>query len=193
MMMMSTKYVLATAGAVALMASMQASALTITATATGPINAYFYGFSASYGSDVGLSIGNVDQGIYALFNKNTPKGTMAFLGNAIAGQTLVFELRVDMSGGDPDNGFDYSVFSDPSQNSDGAEHTQASAYSAGEYGIPVGTLIGFEDIIPLSASDKDYNDHMFVFTNLSVPDNGSTIALMGLGLVAFGLIRRKLA
>ena len=83
-------------------------------------------------------------------------------------------------------------------NSDEQEHAQASAFTAGPYGIPDGTLVGFEDIVPFSRSDRDFNDHMFVFTGVTtaqsnpVPDGGMTFAMFGMALGGLGLLRRKL-
>lgn len=185
----------------AMLGTSSASALTFTATGTGPITAYFYGQSAGYGSDLGLMVQNVSQGTYGLQNHLTAPGTSFFMGNANLGDILVFELRVATSGGDgpsPSNPYTYSVFSDPTMNSDGQEHTQASAFTAGTYGIPNGTLVGFEDIVPFSSSDRDFNDHMFVFTGVTtapsnrVPDGGMTVAMLGMALGGLGLLRRKL-
>ena len=189
------------AGALLALSASSASALTFTATGTGPITAYFYGESASYGSDLGLMVQNVSQGTYGLQNHVTAPGTAFVLGNANLGDILVFELRVATSGGNGPSGsspYSYSVFSDPTMNSDGQEHSQASAFTAGTYGIPDGTFVGFEDIVPISSSDRDFNDHMFVFTGVTTaqshpaPDGGMTFAMLGMALGGLGLLRRKL-
>jgi len=192
---------LVAAGALLALGASSASALTFNATGTGPITAYFYGQSAGYGSDLGLMVQNISQGTYGLQNHVTAPGTAFFLGNANIGDILVFELRVATSGGNGpsvSNPYSYSVFSDPTMNSDGQEHAQASAFTAGTYGIPDGTLVGFEDIVPFSSSDRDFNDHMFVFTGVRtaqsnpVPDGGMTFAMLGIALGGLGLLRRKL-
>jgi hypothetical protein len=190
------------AGAIAtLLGASSASALTFTATGTGPITAYFYGQSAGYGSDLGLMVQNVSQGTYGLQNHTTAPGTAFVLGNANLGDILVFELRVATGGGDGpsiSSPYTYSVFSDPTMNSDGQEHAQASVFTAGTYGIPNGILVGFEDIVPFSSSDRDFNDHMFVFTGVQaeqsnrVPDGGMTFGMLGIAVAGLGLLRRKL-
>ncbi len=202
MMKTKNKLGLVAAGAfAALLGASSASALTFTATGTGPITAYFYGQSAGYGSDLGLMVQNVSQGTYGLQNHTTAPGTSFFLGNANLGDILVFELRVATGGGDGpsiSSPYTYSVFSDPTMNSDGQEHAQASVFTAGTYGIPNGILVGFEDIVPFSSSDRDFNDHMFVFTNVRaeqssrVPDGGMTFGMLGFALAGLGLMRRKL-
>jgi hypothetical protein len=176
---------------VSLLAASPVSALTFTATGTGPITAYFYGQTAGYGSVVGLRVNGVSQGIYGLYNHGTAPGTALVLGNANAGDTLEFELRVSTL----DNGvFDYSVFSNPSLNADGAEHTVSSAFTAGTFGIPNGTFVGFEDILPIANSDFDFDDHQFVFTGVSnVPDAGSAFAMVGIAVAGLGMLRRKLS
>ncbi len=178
-------------GVVSLLAAAPASAITITATGTGPITAYFYGQSASYGSDIGLWVNNVFQGTYGLYNQTTAPGTSLVLGNATAGDTLVFELRVRQDGGAPPPS-NYSLFTDPSLNPDTLEHAQSSAFAGGPFGIPAGVLIGFEDIVPLGQSDLDYNDHLFVFTGVTdrVPDGGMSAGLLAIGLMAVGLGRK---
>jgi hypothetical protein len=172
------------------------SAVTFTATGTGPITAYFYGQSADYGSDIGLYVNGVWQGVYGLQNHSVNPGDSLILGYANAGDTLVFELRVATAGyysPPPDADISYSLYSSPALNPDAAEHVQASAFAGGPYGIPAGTLVGFEDIVPISASDLDFNDHQFVFTGVSsnVPEGGATIAFLGLALGGLGLWRRK--
>jgi hypothetical protein len=184
--------ILATAGALSLLAATPVSALSFTATSTGPITAYFYGQTAGYGSDLGLLINGVSTGVFGLYNHGTPSGTALVLGNANAGDVLTFQLRVSTA----DDGFiNYSVFSDPSLNGDLLEHTVASAFNTGEFGIPNGTRVGFEDIVPLADSDFDFDDHVFVFTNVraSVPDGGATVALLGVALLGLGAMRGKLS
>jgi len=189
---------IALAGMLGLAAAPTSQALTFTATGTGPITAYFYGESAGYGSDIGLWVNGVAQGIYGLQNHSVAQGASLVLGSANAGDTLVFELRVSTSNFFGPGPVDYSLFSDPLLNPVfGEEHTAASAYSLGEAGIPNGTLVGFEDISPLAGSDMDFNDHLFVFTGITpvcvcTPEGGSTLAIMGLATVAIGALRRRM-
>jgi hypothetical protein len=168
---------------------------TFTATATGDIVAYFFGSSADYGSDIGLIVDNLSQGIYGLENHFSSYGQHLVLsGNVHAGDLLEFQLRVNTSGGNPASAVTYSLYSTPSRNDDRLQHVYSTSWE-GDSVIPAGTYIGFEDISPATAGDLDYNDHQFVFTNVGVgvPDGGSTLALLGAALAGIGLIRRKLS
>lgn len=182
--------VLAAAAAGTLL-STTASAVTFTAASTGDIKAYFYGQTAGYGSDIGLWVNGVFQGVYGLQNHTASPGDSLVLGSANAGDTLVFELRVSTTDSYGPPPWDYSLFSDPTLNAGNFEYTTASAFAGGPFGIPAGTLVGFEDI--LGGGDLDFDDHQFVFTNTrySTPDTGSTLALAGLGLLGLGFFRRR--
>jgi hypothetical protein len=163
---------------------------TFTATATGDIIAYFYGSSADYGSDIGLIVDNLSQGIYGLENHASYYGEPLVLnlpGGVHAGDVLEFELRVN-----PGGLLSHSVFSTPSDNFLGLQHVYSTSWG-GDAIIPAGTYVGFEDSTLLA--DWDYNDYQFVFTDVGVstPDGGSTLALLGAALAGIGLIRRKLS
>jgi hypothetical protein len=179
-------------GAAALLSTSSASALTFIATGNGPITAYFFGETAGYGSRIGMSVNGVSTGTYGLQNHTAEYGDFLVLGNVNAGDVIVFELQVapnEFFG--PPPGYEYSVFSNPSLNSDGLEHTVASSFG-GDVDIPAGTLVGFEDIIGLG--DQDFDDHQFVFTGVqdtSVPDGGTTLALLGIALGGLRFMRRK--
>lgn len=184
------------AGFAGLLAATSVSALTFTATGTGPVTAYFYGQSAGYGSDIGMWVNGVAVGTYGLQNHLTAPGTSFVLGNASAGDTIMFELRVSTGNSSGPPPLSYSLFSDPAYNSvDGfLEHAVTSSFAGGPFGIPAGTFVGFEDIIPLASSDLDFNDHQFVFVGVqgvSAPDSGATLTLLGMALAGLKLLRRK--
>lgn len=154
------------------------------ADADGAITAYFYDTSAAYTSRIGLWINGVSTGLYGLSNKTSAYGESFFLGNANAGDELVFELQVLST-----NSSWYSV---ASFNSDGKNHTYSTDFG-GDGLIPGGIYVSFEDVPGLG--DHDYNDHQFVFTNIrnaSVPEPLSLI-LFGLGAAALGFARRRAA
>lgn len=169
--------------------TVNATTYTFTA-AGGDVMAYFYGSDASYDSQISLLVNNLTTGThgYGLPNHGTPVGTAFNMGTASSGDILEFVLYVSTTG-DHWN-------SNPADNSDGMNHIYSTSFD-GNTQIPVsGTYIGYEDK-PASdpSNDYDYNDHQFVFTGVSkkVPDGGMTCFLLGLGLAAVGLIKRKLA
>jgi Domain of unknown function (DUF4114)/PEP-CTERM motif len=152
---------------------------------TGPVVAYFYGSDAGYTSEIGLMINGVSTGIFGLPNHSSDHGDTLLLGNAHAGDTLVFELFV----------FNTQSFwySDPSLNSDEKNHTYSTHFS-GDSEIPAGTYVAFEDL-PNGGTDWDYNDHQFVFTNAgrrceSTPEPASAMLLAG-GLGMLGLLKKR--
>jgi Domain of unknown function (DUF4114) len=165
---------------------------TFTATANGPIDAFFVGSSASLEENIGLYINGVSTGVTGLDNHTSSQGDMVDLGMAHAGDTLTFVMYIPPASGSPLPAFSWS--SDPTQNSDGVQHVYSTDVTAGQayLGSPAGTYIGWEDL-PKSASDFDYNDDQYVFVNVSsaVPE-ASTWAMMlaGFGGLAFAGYRR---
>ncbi|WP_331346102.1 DUF4114 domain-containing protein [Cellvibrio sp. UBA7661] len=159
----------------------EASENSFVAAADGDISAYFFATGASYISRIGLWINGVSTGIYGLQNNLSAYGDSIVLGTASAGDALMFELQVQSTSS--------SWYSVAWFNSDSKNHTYATDFG-GDSLIPMGTYVGFEDLPNLG--DLDYNDHQFVFTNIStsVPEPWS-ITLFGLGLAALGAVRRR--
>jgi len=173
------------------LSGVNAATYSFTATGTGPITAYFVGQTAGYGSVIGMLVNGVDTGITGLQNHSSAYGDSLVLGNVTAGDSITFYMLASTDYSGPPT-VDYTWYSNPALNSDGLNHIYSSAYG-GDGIIPAGTYVGFEDLP--GGGDLDYDDHQFVFTGVrgvSVPDGGTTIAMLGLAFAGLGLLRRKL-
>jgi len=167
---------------------------TFTAIADGPIDAYFFGSSADFGSDIGLIVNNITENIFGLQNHASYYGQplQLSIGNVNQGDVLEFELRVSTVSGNGPPPLSYSLFSNPIDNADGMQHIYSAPWF-GDNTIPAGTYVAFEDISPIGNSDLDYNDHQFIFRNIqtTVPDGGTTVFLLGFGLLGLGFLKQR--
>lgn len=157
-----------------------------TAASDGDILAYFAlnNVTAFNDEDLGLRVNGVDTAINGLENHSTSAGTSLNFGHVNAGDALDFYIRVFNSG---------DVFhSDRALNADGVNHVWATAYAGGDFGIPAGTYVGFEDVF--GGGDHNYRDEAFIFTNVAgapgAPEPASW-ALMILGFGAVGSVLRR--
>jgi hypothetical protein len=151
-----------------------------TAAATGEIIAHFAGSTADFDNQLGLLVNGVDTGVVGLDNHTSMIGQSLDLGHANAGDALTFVLHNLTQG--------KLAFSDPTLNvsydidgSVGHQHVYSTTYTATSPifdSIPVGTFVSWEDL-PFPASDFNYNDLDFVFTNVSVNVPGP---IVGAGL-----------
>lgn len=179
------------------------SGYTWTEPEAGTITVYFVGLSADYHSWIGVSIGGAAPDTWVLHNQSSQAGNSAPLANVPANTAYSFILAVYVS--DPGQNVvppvdaNYELSTDRTANG-GVQHAWSTDYEGGDYGIPAGTYIGFEDISPLptSTGEPDYNDHQFVFVfsplgrETGVPEGGASLALLGLLLAGAGAVRRRM-
>lgn len=157
-----------------------------TAAATGDLVAYFGGSTAGYDENLGLLVNGVDSGFTVFPNHSTATGASFNFGSVTAGDSLTFFIRV-LTTGD-------TFYSNKSWNTDGVQHVYSTSYAGGDFGIPAGKYVAFEDL--KGGGDFNYHDETFVFTNVAggVPE-AATWAMMvaGFGLVGASMRGRKVA
>jgi hypothetical protein len=159
---------------------------TFTAATSGSVVGYFAGYGGAVYED---KIALFDNGVlssagYGLDNHTSYVGQAFDFGEVKAGDTLTFVLDNITLGA--------LAYSDPALNGPydavGTQHVYTTAYAGGSLpsSIPAGTYVGFEDL-RFPNADYNYNDDTFVFT---VPEP-ATWSLLGVGIVALALIRRR--
>jgi hypothetical protein len=166
---------------------------TFTATSTGILNAYFYGFSASDTDSIKIDDTSLGTSVSGLTNQTTISGAFVSL-KVDAGNTIVFELINSATGTD--------FFSNPlSLNGDEDQHVWETSFGGqGSPFIPAGVLLGFEDLeagvsgcSSPSCPDWDFNDEQIVVTDLTVSTTPlpASVWLFGTALfVGLGLLMR---
>ena len=161
----------------------------ITASATANVIAYFTGSGGSFTNVLGLLVNGIDTGINGLNNQTSAAGDSLDFGLVNAGDVLTFYINV--------NDGEFKWYSDKSMNADGANHVWSAPYGGGDFGIPAGQYINFEDLDTRDFSDFNYSDLGFVFTNVSVVSSVPEPASWAMMIAGFGLagaaMRRKRA
>ncbi len=166
---------------------------TFTAASNGTVVAYFLGGNTiRYESELGLRVNGIDVGTFGLNNKTSALGDSFDFGGVLvnAGDELVFRLSVLSTGNE--------FFSKRSLNPDGITHIYSTAYGGGDYGVPAGTYVAFEDVLLGGTyEDFDYNDLEFAFTNVrgqevpGIPEPASwALMIAGFGMVGLASRRR---
>lgn len=161
-----------------------------TATATGNLFAYYAGSTASFTNVLGLSVNGGAVQFSTLQSNGSVEGDAYDFGVVTLGDILTF--AIDVGGGQ------YSWFSNKALNSDGSNHIWSTAYAGGDYGIPAGTFVTFEDLDTNEGTDFNYGDIGFVFTNVTpvatnaVPEPATwAMMIVGFGLTGAALRNRR--
>ncbi len=153
-----------------------------TAAADGDLVAYFTGSTGSFENVLGLIVNGTDVGLSTLNSLNSAPGDLFNFGPVSAGDALVFYINVQ--------GGLYTWASDKSLNDDGTNHVWSTAYGGGDFSIPAGIFVTFEDL-PGTGTDFNYQDLGFVFSNVNteiIPNGVPEPATWAMLIAGFGLI-----
>jgi hypothetical protein len=167
---------------------------------TGDVSLYFAGSEAGNSNQISISINGSTSPDIFLNHGSTAIGTPFDFGSFTKGQVVTFTLQTNSS----------TFSSDPALNVglDGAnplndQHIYATEYHhhAAGWSLPKsGLFLAFEDL-PLTSSDRDFNDETFVATNVKIANpcygggvpEPATWAAMIVGFAGIGAAMRKKA
>ncbi|MEO7996072.1 MAG: PEP-CTERM sorting domain-containing protein, partial [Gemmatimonadaceae bacterium] len=163
----------------------------------GNVSVKYYFSDAGNSSELRYKIGSFNAldpvSSYTLLFGNHPAPIAPFdqvnIGTVAPGQEVIFMLNNLTSG--------KRFYSGALARNPGGEfHVSLLNPASGlpsTYGGNYSIRFGFEDITPLSASDRDYNDIQFEIANLTqtVAPEPSAVALMAAGLMALGVAARR--
>ncbi len=147
----------------------------------GEVNVWFAGSESWYDHRLFLFDSTVDDPFFE--TESTDVGATRSLGSFSSGTELTFMLDVLTTG-------DRYFTGRAARNPDRVVHAIGEAW-AGSSAIPAtGMLIRFEDLF--GGGDRDFDDLVFVVSNVSTSatPEPTTMALVGLGAVAIALRRR---
>jgi hypothetical protein len=158
---------------------------TFTATASGGLDSFFAGSSASDTEVLGVLVNGNLAGIASLANRTTPLGYEWNFGPDAQspvivniGDVLTFYIQ-DLNPSRPN-----TFYSTASLNADHVQHVYAAAFGGGVVNgfnfvnnvsvaatatLPAGIFVGFEDLLATDRfADFNYNDETFIVTNVSL-------------------------
>lgn len=145
----------------------------------GPVTAYWAGSSADYTNRIYSVFSDTGYSGEFFDSKVSTIGQFADLGSHVKGSEVIFSnIVVDTV---------ETWHSTASSNPDFFEHMFHSSFT-----LPDGTkamMIGFEDI--KLGGDMDFNDSMFIVTNVSPVPEPSTYLMMLIGLLMLVYVSRK--
>jgi hypothetical protein len=152
----------------------------------GDVTAHFVGSDAGY--DSLLYLWRAGEEPLSLFeNHAAAVGDRVNLGAHDAGTELVFGLHVLNTG-------HHFFAGSGARNPDGEVHARAIGWGATSAIPTPGVLIGFEDL--LGGGDRDFNDLIFLVSNVTLADPAAvpepaTLLLVGSGVAGFAALRRR--
>ncbi len=166
--------------------------LSIFVNGNNPIVATYLGNSASFSNNLYLMLdaagnpgddGNLGNDMFLFNNQSSLVGSTVNLGAFGLGTELIFRLFVQNTG-------EHFLTGPGIRNPDGLPHARVQ-----NNWQPQTTLVSFEDLLNLPEYPDGFNDLSFSFTNTStaVVPEPSSVALVGLGVVALFFVRRRRA